>query len=126
MSTLQSVNDTHAADLTSWLESANDPAGDFPIQNLPYGRFKLEGDPDWRLGAAIGDAVLDVAALNGVGLRTMEELMAATPEQRSALRAMLSAGLRAGSERENEFRRALYRQSDVRLGLPCDIGDYTD
>ena len=31
---------THDASLRSWVESANDPATDFPIQNLPFGRFR--------------------------------------------------------------------------------------
>lgn len=32
------LDDTHDATLQSWLESANDPATDFPIQNLPLDR----------------------------------------------------------------------------------------
>ena len=34
------IDDSHDAALKSWLESANDPATDFPIQNLPFGRFR--------------------------------------------------------------------------------------
>ena len=44
-----------AADLQSWVESANDPVSDFPIQNLPFGRFRLEAHDQWRIGVAIGD-----------------------------------------------------------------------
>ena len=33
------IDGTHAAGLQSWVESANDPATDFPIQNLPFGVF---------------------------------------------------------------------------------------
>ena len=34
------LDETHDCALTSWVESANDPATDFPIQNLPFGRFR--------------------------------------------------------------------------------------
>jgi fumarylacetoacetase len=51
---------THVIDLLSWVESANDPATDFPIQNLPFGRFRRGDDMDWRIGVAIGDQVLDL------------------------------------------------------------------
>ena len=40
------VNDTHDASLRSWVESANAPETDFPIQNLPFGRFRCEEDSD--------------------------------------------------------------------------------
>src|SRR5690606_30432767 len=30
------INETHDPDLKSWVESANDPNTDFPIQNLPF------------------------------------------------------------------------------------------
>ena len=41
---IAAVDDTHDAALQSWLESANDPATDFPIQNLPFGRFRRADD----------------------------------------------------------------------------------
>ena len=47
------IDDTHDAKLVSWLESANDPATDFPIQNLPLGRFRRPDDPDWSIGVAM-------------------------------------------------------------------------
>jgi hypothetical protein len=31
---------THDLALTSWVDSANRADTDFPIQNLPYGRFR--------------------------------------------------------------------------------------
>jgi len=36
------VNDTHNEDLKSWVESANDPDTDFPIQNLPFCFFRMK------------------------------------------------------------------------------------
>ena len=34
---------THDPARRSWVETANDPASDFPIQNLPFGRFRPAG-----------------------------------------------------------------------------------
>ena len=52
--------------LRSWIDSANGGATDFPLENLPCGVFSVnDGAP--RCGVAIGDFVLDVAALERVG-----------------------------------------------------------
>ena len=51
------IDGTHDAALQSWLASANDPATDFPIQNLPFGRFRRPDDVDWCIGVAIGERV---------------------------------------------------------------------
>lgn len=54
---------THDPALRSWVASANDAATDFPIQNLPYGRFRRAGtEQSWRIGVAIGDQMLDLRA----------------------------------------------------------------
>ena len=34
---------THDPALRSWVPSANDGMTDFPLQNLPYGRFRRRG-----------------------------------------------------------------------------------
>ena len=55
------LDDTHDPALRSWVASANDGATDFPIQNLPFGRFRRAGSQEpWRIGVAIGDQVLDL------------------------------------------------------------------
>ena len=54
------LDDTHDATLQSWVESANDPATDFPIQNLPLGRFRRDPTSPWQLGVAIGDQIVDL------------------------------------------------------------------
>ena len=55
------INETHDPNLKSWVESANDPNTDFPIQNLPFCYFGPKGslDPTW-LGVAIGNFILDI------------------------------------------------------------------
>ena len=59
---------THDPELSSWVDSANEPGCEFPIQNLPFGIFKrknLRESP--RGGVAIGDQILDLAVL---GIKT--------------------------------------------------------
>ena len=41
--------------LKSWVASANDADHPFPLNNLPYGVFSIDGD-DPRCGVAIGEA----------------------------------------------------------------------
>lgn len=121
------IDDTHGAGLQSWLASANDPATDFPIQNLPYGRFTVgDGGGGWRIGVAIGDQVLDLQRAGVLDHSDMARLLALAPEQRRALRRTLSEGLRLGSPREAEFQAALVPQASARMGMPFDVGDYTD
>ncbi len=117
---------THDPGLQSWVESANDPACDFPIQNLPFGRFRCAALQPWRIGVAIGDQVLDLQAAGLVDHGDMNRLMAESAATRRALRAALSAGLRAGSAQRARFAEALLPVSQVELGVPCSIGDYTD
>jgi fumarylacetoacetase len=59
------INETHDPNLKSWIESANLPDTDFPIQNLPFCLFtSLEdledftADDDYNVGVAIGDQIL--------------------------------------------------------------------
>ena len=61
---------THDPAARSWVESANADDTDFPLQNLPFGRFRrtpvagASAVPEpWRVGVAIGTQVLDLAAL---------------------------------------------------------------
>lgn len=120
------VDDTHNPALQSWVDSANDPATDFPIQNLPFGRFRTEDDADWRIGVAIGDQVLDLCAARLIDSSDMKQLMRLLPEVRRSLRHAIVDGLRVGSAQQAAFEAALHPQSGVELGLPCEIGDYTD
>src|SRR5678815_4337303 len=57
------INETHDPNLKSWVESANDPNTDFPIQNLPFCSFRASDSPDSdRIGVRIGDSIFDLAA----------------------------------------------------------------
>lgn len=63
------LNATHDPARRSWVESANAPGADFPIQNLPFGVFS-EGEGRHRVGVAIGDSILDLTALEEAGTLT--------------------------------------------------------
>ena len=127
------VNETHDPTLRSWVESANGHP-DFPIQNLPFGVFRRRGtQEEFRIGVAIGDKVLDLAAARGtlaahpaVGEPTLNALMALGPEAWSALRLALSRALRAGAPTSATLVRTLVDRSSVEHAVPARIGDYTD
>jgi hypothetical protein len=79
------MNDTHRPDLTSWVESANAPDADFPVQNLPYGVFRRrESDELPRVGVAIGDRILDVEAALEEGVLGIDTPGRAPPPRRAA------------------------------------------
>jgi fumarylacetoacetase len=121
------LNATHDPQLRSWVASANQAACDFPIQNLPYGRFRPAGSGEaFRIGVAIGGQVLDLKATGLIHTDDMNVLMAKSPAERQALRAAVSAGLAEGSAQATEWARALLAQSAVEMAVPCRIGDYTD
>ncbi len=120
------IDATHDADRQSWVESANAADCDFPIQNLPFGRFRSAAEDGWRIGVAIGDQVLDLQRTGLIAHADMAQLMQLLPEDRLALRRAISDGLTAGSAQRPAWREALVPMANATLGLPCDIGDYTD
>src|SRR5690242_10373650 len=67
--TALSLNATHDPALRSWVESAAREGSDFPIQNLPFGVFRRAGSAEaFRCGVAIGDHILDLAAVHELRL----------------------------------------------------------
>jgi fumarylacetoacetase len=119
------LDETHDPALSSWVASANRVDADFPIQNLPFGRFRLPTEVAWRVGVAIGSDVLDLTAL-GLAGSDMNALMARPGADRRALRHRLSQGLRTASSDESAWRTALRPIAAVEMGVPCEIRDYTD
>ena len=126
------IDHTHDAALRSWVASANGHQ-DFPIQNLPHGVFSpANGSP--RGGIAIGDMILDVAALTQAGLLsgdaaeaagapTLNAFFAQPAGARRALRHAVSALLAEGIPERREF---LHAAAACHMHLPATIGDYTD
>lgn len=132
------MNATHDPGLRSWVESANRPACDFPIQNLPFGVFRRAGGREgFRAGVAIGDQIFDLAAAHGLGFLddvfepawagpTLNALMAAGPTASSALRSRLSELLRVGARGAERLQPALVPMAAAEFSLSAQIGDYTD
>jgi len=120
------LDQTHDPDLKSWIDSANEPGCDFPIQNLPFGVFRKKGSSEPpRGGVAIGDRILDLAAL---GLKTGPTLNGLAAMGRPAwkkLRKEISKGLSAKSPNK-KFSRYLLPMKQAQLLLPVAIGDYSD
>jgi fumarylacetoacetase len=120
------------------------PDSPFPIQNLPFGVFRRRGDSRSRIGAAIGEHVLDLTLLAEKkwldidllqGNRVFEtgrlnEFMAAGRAAWSATRARVSHLLSAdvAELRDDAVLReqALLPMNEAVMQLPADIGDYTD
>jgi len=134
------LNETHDTNLTSWVTSANN-ASDFPIQNLPFATFRLKGSNEpLRGGVAIGDYVIDMAALassnifsglaqqaaNAAAKSSLNDLMGMGKEANSALRLALSRALTVGASEQDIVSKCLVLQQDVEFAMPCIIGDYTD
>jgi fumarylacetoacetase len=121
-----SLDETHDPSLQSWVESANDPKTDFPIQNLPFARFRRSGEARWTIGVAIGDQVLDLKRAQLIDGDDMNALMQSAPAARRELRSTISRSLRQDSSRRDALRSCVVPQSSVEMTLPCRIGDYTD
>ncbi|TCO83821.1 fumarylacetoacetate hydrolase [Plasticicumulans lactativorans] len=138
---MTALNETHDPLAQSWVASANAPDTDFPLQNLPFGVFRRQGSAEpFRGGVAIGDQVVDLAALQALGVfegeaaaalaaaagPTLNPLMALGAPAASALRLALSRALRAGSPLAARLDACLLAQARAEYAVPAQIGDYTD
>ena len=139
------INETHDPNLKSWVESANDPKTDFPIQNLPFCIFaRTDSQEDARVGVAIGNYILDVYPCYeallfdndkeySIAARSDDELldwaiMNKSAADRSQFRAKLIHLLsEAVDDRARKIlNRNLVPMEDATYFLPSSIGDYTD
>jgi fumarylacetoacetase len=135
------LDHTHDAGTRSWLAAAHTEGCDFPIQNLPFAVFRRAGsDEAFRGGVAIGDQVVDLAALaarghlEGLALDAaraclqpaLNDFFALGPAAWRALRHALFARLKTDAAAIDATRACLVPQSAVEFALPARIGDYTD
>lgn len=74
--------------LRSFVDVAADSG--FPIQNLPYGVFSTASDSRPRVGVAIGDYVLDLAAIEESGL--IPRMSAQSVFRQPSLNALMASG----------------------------------
>jgi fumarylacetoacetase len=131
-----SLNETHDPARRSFVETANLPGCDFPIQNLPFGVFRRGASEQPRVGVAIGDQIVDVAAASGLfdgaaataaqacGTPSLNALMALGPSAWSALRLALSRELAA--EAGARLRAYLTPMADAEMRMPVAFRNFTD
>jgi fumarylacetoacetase len=136
------LDETHDPSRRSWVDGANDPATDFPIQNLPFGVFRRRGAADvGRIGVAIGDQIVDVMACLEAGLLDVHDVAIQSACESPRLNELMSLGRGAATtlrralatvldvSRSSVSRhgsRILLPMNDAEMLLPADIGDYTD
>jgi len=115
----------------SWVESAE--GSDFPIENLPLGIFSV-GERRRHAGVAIGDYVLDLAGIahlldeewrEDLSQPVLNSWLARGHEAQSALRERLRE-LLSDVRYRDDVEPELVGQTEVRMHLPCVVGDYTD
>jgi len=136
----QPLNETHDPARRSFVQSANAPDCDFPIQNLPYCVYRPAPAPSaqLRVGVAIGDQVLDVAAAGPLLGSAASEiarashapflnpLMSMGPQAWSALRLGLSRALSTENSTPDAIRQHLTPMSGADLKLPVAFRNFTD
>ncbi|MFT3744306.1 MAG: fumarylacetoacetase [Pyrinomonadaceae bacterium] len=138
------INETHDPNLNSWVESANDPSTDFPLQNLPFCMFWPEQESESpRLGMAIGDQIFDLYSAIASGLfgEDFDEIAQEMdlcdlsfltevygPETLSDIRRAAFDVLRDNAPADviRDARKFLVPSKRVEPELPFEIGDYTD
>ncbi|HHN78611.1 MAG TPA: fumarylacetoacetase [Phycisphaerales bacterium] len=143
------IDETHDPKLESWVESANDPETDFPLQNLPFTGMLVElsdddgpaSDLTIELFVPLGDMMIDINALaeadqlNGLipelpELEYVPTQAAFDPEFRAALRKRLVALFGVSADRgvrEKISKDCLIPADDVHPLMPFfPPPDYTD
>ena len=122
---------TNDPSLKSWCDSAQ--GSEFPIQNLPLGIFSV-GQRRRRPCVAIGDYVLDLIGIadlldeewrEDLAQPVLNGWMARSSAAQAALRERLVEILSDDRYRD-DVEPHLTGQSEVRMHVPCLIGDYTD
>ena len=121
--------------MKSWVDSGNRADGPFPLNNLPCGVFSV-GNGEPRCGMAIGDVVMDVAALEAEGLLALggpfldvpywNDLMEAGPAVWADLRAQVTTLLREGATKRYLIEDHLVPLDKVTLHLPFVVAEFTD
>lgn len=131
------INATHDPSRRSWVASANS-LSDFPLQNLPFGLFRLPRQPP-RGGVALGEEIIDLAHLLESGLLqggarsaahaasgdSLASLLACDPSEVSALRAQLSELFKEGND-SPRARQCLVPAASAELLLPLKPPAFTD
>lgn len=128
--------------MKSFIEVPQD--SDFPLQNIPFGVFRLKTGGKPICGTAIGNYVVDLSILEAKGFFDNTSICGKEVFSRSSLNFFMSLGRQAWKEvrstlqnlfsydnpviRDDEALRriTLISMEDVDMCLPVEIGDYTD
>ena len=122
--------------IRSWVDSANDPSCQFPLNNLPYGVFSTAGTKP-RCGVAIGSYVLDLDAAEKAGLLPLSDrplmdqgvwnpVMSAGAEIWNKLRTLLLGHLGEDSGTRNQLESHMHALASVTMHMPFSVTEYTD
>jgi fumarylacetoacetase len=132
------LDETHDPARRSFVETANLPGSDFPIQNLPFGVFCPGPGEQPRVGVAIGDRIVDVSAAAGLfdgpaavaaracGAPFLNALMSLGPPAWSALRLALSRELAAEVGASARLRPYLTPMAAAEMRMPVAFRNFTD
>jgi len=132
------INEIHDPSLKSWVESANLPDTDFPIQNLPFCVFREKGRGDILpdTGVIIGDKVINMEYVKSNGVfpyepytpHTMEWVSQGSNTVIPTIREGLIQALRFDAEKDlrKAVKNCMVELSDCEFFHPFPIGDYTD
>ncbi|MCP9235751.1 fumarylacetoacetase [Lewinella sp. JB7] len=109
------------------------PDSDFTLANLPFGIFSTAGSAP-RVGIAIGDRILDLAALATEGGFDFDSAVLHRPYLNDFIALGKEVTGRARTQVQTWLREAdspvaprhLVRREEATLHLPVRIGDYTD
>ena len=140
------INETHDQDLKSWVESANAPDTDFPLQNLPVCSYRRKDTDEFvRLGVPIGDQIFDLSLADQARLFDSEggalpiytegeatlnilEVFDFESIESNAFRSRMQKlfGEDADEETKATISRCLTPLAESEFFLPFEIADYTD
>jgi fumarylacetoacetase len=135
------LDETHDMARHSFVETANGPDTEFPIQNLPLGVFSSKADSCLRIGVAIGDKVFDlkkasrddasfarpvVDALQDTSLNRLFALgRGALSDLRRKAAGMLDQGS-SGNQVRRHASDLLAPMDECTFHLPTKVSNYTD
>ncbi len=122
--------------MTSWKNIAAE--SDFTIYNLPFGIFS-SSRRNHRVGVAIGDEILDLAALNAMGLledidispeilvqKTLNSFIGLGKNITNGVRSFIQHELCSESSPLRDYPNLFVKQTNAIMHLPVEVKDYTD